>query len=55
MTAEKFLQEHICLDGKPVHNVVQIQMDATQTTLVYYVAGSCRRAVTVETEAITIE
>ena len=39
MTAEKFLQGHICLDGKPVHNV----------------AGNCRRAVTVETEAITIE
>lgn len=59
MTAKKFLKGHVRLDGKPVPNVVQVHMDAAQTTLVYDVENAdgrkFRRAVTVETEAITIE
>ena len=50
--------QKFCVDGQPVPGVVQATIDGDKTTLIYDVAKSngtvARRAITVETEAVTI-
>lgn len=59
MSAAEFLSKAtVTVDGAPVSNIVQITMDAGQTTIVYDVprngAAPARRVLTVESEAVSI-
>ncbi len=57
MTVSEFCSK-VHVDGKLIENVVQIQADALQTTIVWDVprqdADPVRRILTVESEAVTI-
>lgn len=50
--------EKLQIDGKPVGNVLQVQIDLEHTTVIYnhHKDGSepVQRAITVESEAVTI-
>lgn len=54
----KEMLERICIDGKPMNNVLQVTVDDEKTTIVYaHQKGGVdpvQRVITVESEAITI-
>ena len=57
MNIREFLDK-LQIDGKPVGNVLQVQIDLERTTVIYEHnrdgAEPVQRAITVESEAVTI-
>lgn len=52
MKAEKMMQ-NIQVDGEKLGKVLQIVLDAAQTTIAYETDSGHQRTITVETEAVT--